>query len=190
MARMVIEGQDKLFEAMQRVGMVMGACARLEHSVAYLEWQLIAYSWDKDNPKASENERQIALRGERECRNKFAPLKQRLKATSKAFEAFHVAERIREDRQLQSLQQQWPGLRERAERLGEKRNMIGHTSLWWSAGQVLRQIGRPWNENIPVNEEEDNALSNDLHNLAHEIGTITTQLGTLLPFADHDLIIV
>lgn len=189
MNRFVFVGQKELYEAAQRVGMVIGACARLEQTVAYLEWQLLAFSWDKENPEASEYERQIALRVEREARNKYAPLNQRLKATSKAFATPQISERISKEKRLELLRRQWPGLRRRAEVLGEKRNMLGHTYLLWGEGKVWREVGRPWNEKIPVTEDEDNALSQEIAQLTQEIGALATELGNLLPFADHDRII-
>ena len=189
MNRFIFTGQKELFEATQRVGMVIGACARLEQAVAYLEWQLFAFSWDKENPQASEYDRQTALRSEREARNRYAPLNQRLKATSKAFSTPIISERISREVGLKLLRRRWAGLRQRAETFGEKRNMLGHTYLCWSDGKVWREIGRPWNEKIPVSEEEDKALNDSIHELAHEIGRYATELGSLLPFADHDLVI-
>jgi len=188
MQKSIFVGGDELNEAYRRVGMIVGACARLEHALAYLEWQLTAYSWDAEHQTSSPAERQTALRAERQEWDKYATLECRLKFVTKAFEKGAVSGRISKEERLKELRRHWEILRERARELGKKRNEIGHTYLSWHLGQqvVVREVGRPWGEQSPVSEAEDNSIVKSISNLGIEIGRFTTELGTLLPFADDD----
>jgi hypothetical protein len=188
MRRPIFVGEKELNEAHRRVGMIVGACARLEHAIAYLEWQLTAFAWDVENPAVPTADRQTALRAKRGSWDRYAPLDQRLKLVTKAFEAKPVSVRISKDPRLKKMRQQWGSLRERARKLGDKRNEIGHTSLSWHNGNVMRAVGRPWSEQVPVSEAEDETIVSTIGALNNEIGQFTTQLGELLPFADQDQI--
>lgn len=181
-------GDKELSEAHRRVGMIVGACARLEHAVAYLEWQMTAFSWDTENPAASPADRQITLRAERDTWDKYAQLSCRLKLTTKAFEAKPVSSRVSKHPRLREMRRQWETLRERARQLGDKHNEIGHTFLSWHDGMVTRAVGRPWSDQVKVTEAEDEALVSAISALEIEIGRFTTELGELLPFADQDQI--
>ncbi|OCK55434.1 hypothetical protein [Bradyrhizobium sp. LMTR 3] len=189
MARIRMLGDEELLSAHQRVGMIINAGSRLEEAVAYLQWQLTAFSWDKDNPQATASDRQLALRTERANWDKYAHLNDRLRLTTKAFDAQHVANVVSTDRKLKTLRSQWNTLSERARKLGEKRNLIGHTFLTWSSGKVFREIGRPWSERVEVSEKDDNDQISEIGALTTEIALYTTELGTLLPFSDDDQII-
>jgi hypothetical protein len=177
--------------AQRRVGMIVGACAQLEHAIAYLEWQLTAFSFDAENPNALPADRQSMLRAERDKWNQFEKLNVRLTRVTKAFQKPSVSARISQNQQLKEKRRQWETLRQKARGFGDKRNEIGHTFLSWSVGKrvVVREIGRPWNEQFPVSEAEDNELAKDIGALGIEIGRFTTELGGLLPFADDDQII-
>lgn len=63
-------GDAELNDAHYRVGMIVSACARLEQAIAYLEWQLTAFSYDADHDAVSPAERQGALRAERQTWDK------------------------------------------------------------------------------------------------------------------------
>ena len=154
-----------------------------------MEWQLTAFAWDKENPKPSEAERQKALRDERRRWNKYAQLDRRIIRTTNAFENTRVAARISEVEKLQQLRREWNTMADEARKLGRKRNAICHMYTSWSAGKVLRVVGRPWSEQCLVNEAEDNTLIGALGKLAIEIGKLTTEIGHLFPFADQDQII-
>jgi len=184
----IFVGDIELNEAHSRVGMIVGACARLEGAIAYLEWQLKAFSWDAENPAASPADRQTALLSERVRWNKYARLNKRLKLVTEAFAANPVSSRISQDQRLQEMHRQWACLCDRARHLAEKRNEIGHTYLGWRNNMVTREISRPWNDQVPVSEAEDEALMSKIGALAVEIGRYSTELGKLLPFADQDQI--
>lgn len=113
MRRPIFVGEEELNEAYWRVGMIVGACARLEHAIAYLEWQLTAFSLDAANPTASPADRQEALRRERETWDQYAPLKNRLALATKAFDAQAVASRVKRDQRVKAMRRQWEDLRER-----------------------------------------------------------------------------
>lgn len=186
-SRMV--GEIELREAHCRVGMIISNCAMLEAAIAYLEWQLFAFSWDKSYPTASPLERQSALAAKRDEWNRYSSLEQRLAAASKAFDVSAVSVRANREPRVRELRIKWNKLREEARKLAEKRNKIGHTQLGWSNGHVVRTVGRPWQESVAVIAEEDEALRSDIGMLAIEIGILTTELGAALPFADADQII-
>lgn len=182
-------GDQELSAALLRVGRIVGAGSRLEEAVSYLQWQLTAYAWDKNNPQATPADRQLALRTERERRDKYTQLKKRLQLVTKVFDAPQLMSVVAADRKLKALRSSWNKLSERARILGEKRNLVGHTFLSWSNGKVLREIGRPWSQRTEVTDEEDNALISDIATLTTEIACYTTELGSLLPFADDDQIL-
>lgn len=190
MRRPSFTGDEELFDALCRVGMIVCACARLEGAIAYFEWQLVAFTWEKQNPQASAAGRQKALRAERASWDRYVQLTHRLSSATKAFEAQPVSSRISKDKELRRLRRHWESLREEARKLGEKRNSIGHTYLSWRDGKVQREIGRPWSEKTVVSKAEDNVLIKDLTELTVEIGKLTTKLGQLLPFADDDQILI
>ncbi|WP_035728361.1 hypothetical protein [Bradyrhizobium murdochi] len=116
-------------------------------------------------------------------------LTERLRQTTKAFDAQHVVNAVSTDRRLVTLRSQWNKLSERARKLGEKRNLIGHTFLTWSSDKVFREIGLPWSERVEVSEKDDNDQISEIGTLTTEIAFYTTQLGILLPFSDDDQII-
>jgi hypothetical protein len=155
----IFVGDKELNEAHRRVGMIVGACARLEHAIAYLEWQLTAFSLAAASPTDSLADRQRALRSERKTWDKYAQLKTRLASATKAFDAPMIASRVKQNPQLKQMRRQWEDLRERARTLGEKRNEIGHTLLSWHDGKVVREVGRPWSEQVVVSAKEDEDLT-------------------------------
>jgi hypothetical protein len=186
--RPIFMGEGALNEAHRRVGMIIGACARLEHAVAYLEWQLKAFSLAAATPDASLTDRQAALRTEREHWDKYDPLNNRLATATKAFDNPVVASRLKQESSLKEMRQQWDTLREKARQLGKERNAVAHTSLSWSNNTVIREIGRPWSERKVVSAIEDERLATAIGDLAAELGVLTTRLGDQLPFADQDQI--
>lgn len=188
MRRPIFVGETDLNEAYRRVGHIIGGCSRLEESISYLEWQLAAFSWDADHPSSSSADRQAALRAERSTWDKYATLEARLTRVTKAFEAKHVAARVRRDAKVRSIRRKWETLREGARKCGRQRSLVGHSFLAYTAGTVIRQVGRPWNEQIPVSKSDDDTLITALGKLTREIGQMTTELGRLLPFADADQI--
>lgn len=182
-------GSQELSAALLRVGRIVDAGSRLEEAISYLQWQLTAFAWDKDNPRATPADRQLALRTERERWDKYMQLNERLRLVTKAFDAPQLVNGMSVDRKFKALRSRWNKLSERTRKLGEKRNLIGHTTLSWSNGKVLREIGRPWSQRTEVTETEDNALIADIATLTTEIARYTTELGSLLPFADDDQIL-
>jgi hypothetical protein len=182
----IFVGQNELSEAQNRVGMIVGACAQLEHAVTYLQWQLTAFLWDADNPMASQAEGQAALRAKRHTwGDKFAPLTARLTSATAAFEA---SLRVNSTPRLQEMREQWNNLHEQAKNIARKRNEIAHTSLCWHEGMVKREVGRPWGDLIVVSLQEDEAIASAIGTLISDLGVFTTELGHLLPFADDDQI--
>ena len=93
MRRPMMVGDQELRDAQCRVGMIISNCAMLEAAIAYLEWQLVAFAWDKANPAASEADRQNTLRTRRSDWDKYATLDQRLAAASRAMDAPAISER-------------------------------------------------------------------------------------------------
>ncbi|MGA8611853.1 MAG: hypothetical protein WB760_09085 [Xanthobacteraceae bacterium] len=102
MRRPIFVGDKELNEAHRRVGAIVSACAELEHAVAYLQWQLTAFSFDSINPMISQSDRQKALRTQREAWNKYARLDTRLNLATKAFDAEPVMSRAEGDQPLNS----------------------------------------------------------------------------------------
>jgi len=186
----IFVGQQELAEAHRRAGQIIDACAHLEEAVSYLEWQLTAYAWDKNNSQATQADRQTALRVARDTWDKYMQLEARLTRVTKAFDNADVSCRIQQHARLQQLRRSWETLRERIRALGRKRNDVVHTTVSWSNGKVIRQVGRPWKQAIVVSASTDQALWSDLGNMAIEVGRYTTELGRLMPFADEDQVIL
>lgn len=182
-------GEQELRDAQCRIGMIISNCAMLESAIAYLEWQLVAFAWDKANPSASDADRQNTLRARREAWDKYATLDQRLGAASRAMDAPAISERANRDAGIKKLRSDWNKLRQDARLCGVKRNIIGHTTLEYGNGQVFRTVGRPWQESVPVSAADDDALLSEIGRVAMDIMTLTTALGFALPFADQDQII-
>ena len=189
MRRPMFVGEQELRDAQCRVGMIISNCAMLEAAVAYLEWQLVAFTWDKENPTASPADRQAAIIARRNDWNKYTPLDSRLGSASNAMNASAITERANRVPRVRELRSKWNKLREEARDCGVKRNVIGHTELAWHNGRVVRTIGRPWQESAPVSEADDEALRSEIGRVAIEISALTTELGFALPFADQDQII-
>jgi hypothetical protein len=178
MRRAIFEGQNELSEAQRRAGMIVGVCAQLEHAVAYLEWQLRAFSLGATEPRASPAQRQTALRAKRKTWNdKFAPLTRRLTSATKAFDAGAVALRVNSNPRLQEMRQHWNDLRERATKIAGERNEVAHTYLCWQEHMVKRQLGQIWGDRIVVSAEEDEAFAKAIGALTVELGVFTTELG-------------
>jgi hypothetical protein len=139
-------GNQELSAALLRVGKIVDAASRLEEAASYLQWQLTAFAWVKDNPQATRDDRQVALRTERARWDKYMQLNERLRLVTKAFDAPQLMNVMSADRKLEALRSNWNKLSERTRKLGEKRNLVGHSSMSWSNGKVLREIGRPWSQ--------------------------------------------
>ena len=185
MRRPIFPGHKELIEAQGRVGMIVGASAQLEEAIVYLQWQLVAFSFDAENPSRSEAERQTALRSKRTQWDKFAPLSARLKSATAAFGDPAITSRVNSHPRLQELRDRWDDLSRRVGDVAKERNAVAHTYLCWHESKVKRQVGQPWDERIVVSAEEDNALAGKIASLILEVGSFTTELGNLLPFADN-----
>jgi hypothetical protein len=189
MTRYLFIGGEELEAAFTDVGRILVACAELEHAITYLEWQLKSFSLAAENASLSQADMQALIRRERYLRQKYSSLSKRLSETATAFAATAVQRSLQANPRAVELYGQWPAFRERAKALGEARNKVAHSTLTWSANKVVRSIGRPWNEATEVSAEEEKELIRQLFILTNEIGVYTTELGTLLPFADDDRII-
>jgi hypothetical protein len=185
MRRSILAGHKELLDAQGRVGMIVGASAQLEQAIVYLQWQLVAFSLDAENPSRSEAERQTALRLEHTEWDKFAPLSARLNSATRAFGNPAITSRVNSDPRLQELRGQWDDLSRRVGDVAKERNAVAHTYLCWHESKVKRQVGQPWDERIVVSAEEDQALAVTIGSLVREVGLFTTELGELLPFADN-----
>lgn len=189
MAQTILVGRDEIAAAHRRGGQIIDACARLEEALSYLEWQLTAYAWDKENSQATEADRQTALREVRARWDRYLQLDGRLTRVTHAFENGHVSSRIGRHARLRQLRRDWETMRERIRSLGLRRNEVVHTVLGWSDGRVIRRIARPWTQTTVVSEADDNMLWSELGKMANELEAYSTELGVLLPFADDDQII-
>jgi hypothetical protein len=184
MAADLFVGTPALQKAHQLVGSIIDACAHLEEAISYLEWQLTAFSSAASNPSASAADLQASLNTERETRDKYDRLDTRLTRVTKGFEAEAVSKRVKKVPRLREMRREWEVLRERGRALGKLRNEVSHSFLAFQDGKIIRQVGRPWNEQQVVPEEHDMNLCRDLWEMTREVETYSTELGNLLPFVD------
>src|SRR5258707_14716003 len=110
-------GNQELCAALLRVGRIMDAGSRLEEAVSYLQWQLTAFAWEKDNPQATLADRQLALRTERERWDKYTQLNERLRLVTNAFDTPQLMNVMSVNRKLKALRSNWNKLSERTRKL-------------------------------------------------------------------------
>ena len=182
-------GSREMMESHRRIGLMLSTCSMLEGELAYLNWQLFAFDWDKKNSQATEINRQNALRDER-GKDEWSwdtPLKKRANKTGLAFGQKSVKDRLKEDDEGKKLAKRWADIRVLIEDVAQKRNDYAHSSLKWRAGALEREFGKLWGGTFPTSEEQENELSANVSRLVQEVGALSTELGFYLPFADNNL---
>lgn len=107
----------------------------------------------------------------------------RLKRVTDAFKSPPVNARIKSVLRLQEMRHEWERLREDVRELGKQRNEVSHSFISYRARQIVRQTGRPWNEENVVSAADDEALIASVFKVNTEVRCFSTEwaISCLLP---------